>query len=267
MNEAIVLDRHGSTAVLRLNRPERRNAFDLEMRQALADAVAEVRDDAGVRVVVLTGTGGAFCAGGDLKALSDQKRTIAADRDRIRRLHLWFRELVSLEKPVIAAVDGPAYGAGFNLALACDFIVATPQARFCAVFGRIGLVPDLGGFFLLPRIVGLQRAKELVFSAREVDVQEARALGIVAEVVPTDGLMARAMEIARRFEAASPEAIGMAKGILNRSFNLDYDTLAELEAYSQAMAIQSDYHREAVSAFLGKRPLKFRWPRDGEGES
>ncbi|TXI80179.1 MAG: enoyl-CoA hydratase/isomerase family protein, partial [Cupriavidus sp.] len=145
MNDYVLRERRGATLLITLNRPERRNAFDLEVRQSLAEAVLQARDDDTVKAVVITGAQGVFCAGGDLKSLSEAKRPVYKDRDRIRRLHTWFHELVNLEKPVIAAVDGPAFGAGFNLALACDFILGTPGARFCAVFGRIGLVPDLGG--------------------------------------------------------------------------------------------------------------------------
>ena len=258
MSDFVLRERHGPTLLIRINRPERRNAFDLEVRKGIADAVYEARDDDAVRAVVITGTDGVFCAGGDLKSLSEAKRPVFKDRDRIRRLHPWFRELVNLEKPVIAAVDGPAFGAGFNLALACDFVLATPRARFCAVFGRIGLVPDLGGFFLLPRIVGLQRAKDLVFSAREVDVEEARSLGIVMQVVPPETLLEEALALARRYHDASTEALGIAKNILNRSFNLDQDTLAELESSAQALALHTAYHDEAVANFLGKRPLRFQ---------
>jgi 2-(1,2-epoxy-1,2-dihydrophenyl)acetyl-CoA isomerase len=258
MTDFVVRERHGATLVIRLNRPERRNAFDLEVRQGIADAVLEARDDDAVRAVVITGTDGIFCAGGDLKSLSEAKRPVFKDRERIRRLHHLFHHLVNLEKPVIAAVDGPAFGAGFNLALACDFVIATPRARFCAVFGRIGLVPDLGGFFLLPRIVGLQRAKDLVFSAREVDAEEARSLGIVMQLAAPDRLMDEALALAARYHDASTEALGIAKNILNRSFNLDQDTLAELEANAQALALHTAYHDEAVANFLGKRPLRFK---------
>ncbi|MCW5672181.1 MAG: enoyl-CoA hydratase/isomerase family protein [Hydrogenophaga sp.] len=257
MSDHVLRERHGATLVIRINRPERRNAFDLEVREGIAQAVFEARDDDSVRAVVITGSEGVFCAGGDLKSLSQAKRPVFKDRDRIRRLHIWFRELVNLEKPVIAAVDGPAFGAGFNLALACDFVLATPRARFCAVFGRIGLVPDLGGFFLLPRIVGLQRAKDLVFSAREVDAEEARDLGIVMRVVPPERLLDEALAQAARYHDASTEALGIAKNILNRSFNLDQDTLAELEASAQALAIHTAYHDEAVANFLQKQPLRF----------
>jgi 2-(1,2-epoxy-1,2-dihydrophenyl)acetyl-CoA isomerase len=257
MSEFVLRERRGATLLIRLNRPERRNAFDLEVRKGLADAVFEARDDDTVKAVVITGTAGVFCAGGDLKALSEAKRPVFKDRDRIRRLHTWFRELVNLEKPVIAAVDGPAFGAGFNLALACDFIVASDRARFCAVFGRIGLVPDLGGFFLLPRIVGLQRAKELVFTAREIDADEALRLGIAFRKVEHAQLEENALSLARSFHKASTDALGIAKNILNRSFNLDQDTLAELESNAQALALHTDYHDAAVADFLAKRGLPF----------
>jgi 2-(1,2-epoxy-1,2-dihydrophenyl)acetyl-CoA isomerase len=262
MNAPVLLSRHGGTLLITLNRPERRNAFDLEMRKAIGDAVFTARDTEEVKAVVITSTGGAFCAGGDLKSLSAEERPIFADRERIRRLHPWFRELVNLEKPVIAAVEGPAFGAGFNLALACDFILGTPNARFCAVFARIGLVPDLGGFYLLPRIVGLQRAKELVFSAREVGADEALRLGILYAIQPAETLLQEALALAARFHEASTEALGIAKNVLNRAFNLDQDTLAELEACAQALALHTEYHKDAVARFLAKQPLAFRWDKD-----
>ena len=257
MTDFVLRERHGATLLIRINRPERRNAFDLEVREGLADAVMEARDDDGVRAVVITGTQGVFCAGGDLKALSEAKRPVFKDRERIRRLHTWFHELVNLEKPVIAAVDGPAFGGGFNLALACDFVIASERARFCAVFGRMGMVPDLGGLFLLPRIVGLQRAKDLVFSAREVQVDEAMQMGIVFRKVAHEQLEQNALALAERYHSASTEALGIAKNILNRSFNLDQDTLAELEASAQALALHTAYHDQAVANFLGKRGLAF----------
>jgi 2-(1,2-epoxy-1,2-dihydrophenyl)acetyl-CoA isomerase len=168
----------------------------------------------------------------------------------------------------VAAVDGPAFGGGCNLALASDFLLATPEARFCQVFGRVGLVPDLAGFFLLPRIVGLQRAKELIFSARAVGAEEAKQLGIVYEITPADALMDRALELAGRFRHASTAAIGFAKRALNQSFNLDYHALAEIEAYAQALCINSPYHKEAIARFNNKEQLAFDWERlDRKGRS
>ena len=138
-----------------LNRPEKRNALSKDMRPALAAAVTQMRDDPQVYAVILTGAGGAFCSGGDISGMLDSTRTGLVFRNNMRELHQWLPELVNMEKPVIAAVDGPAFGAGLSLALAADFVLATRRAKFCAVFGRIGLVPDLGMLHQLPRIVGL----------------------------------------------------------------------------------------------------------------
>lgn len=257
--EAIRFSVEDGVATLRLNRPEQRNALDLTMRAELARAIETVRDDEGIRVLLLTGSGGAFCAGGDLKALSESRRPAAANRQRIRRLHHWFPHLLNLEKPVVAAVDGPAFGAGMNLALAADFVLATPRARFCAVFARIGLVPDLGGFFLLPRIVGLQRAKELIFTARVVAADEAQALGMVTEIHPVETIEDSARQWCQRLLDAPVGAVGMAKNILNQSFNLDQNALAEMEAYAQAVAMEMDDHHVRVADFLAKKPLRYDW--------
>lgn len=257
----VLLKRHGKTQLIVLNRPSKRNALDIPMRNALAEAVVQCRDDDAVKAVVITGAGESFCAGGDLAALTGERRSGFQNRDRIKRLHLWFRELVNLEKPVIAAVNGFAFGAGFNLALAADFILVTPQTRFSAVFGRIGLVPDLGGFFLLPRIVGLQRAKEIIFTARTVDADEALRLGIAYAQHPGESLVDEALSLAERFWPASTDALGLSKTILNQSFHLDQHALAELEAYAQATAMDSEYHQGAARRFLGKMPLEFNWDK------
>lgn len=245
-----------------LNRPEARNALNQAMRPALSGAIAQMRDDAGVHAVILTGAGGAFCSGGDISAMLDASRTGQPFREGMRALHQWFPELVNLEKPVIAAVDGPAFGAGLSLALAADFILATRRARFCAVFGRIGLVPDLGLLHLLPRIVGLQKAKELVFTARTVEVEEARQLGMVHEVVEDGAALQQAAQaLAQRFGQASTAAIGMAKTIMNQSFESDARTVAEMESYAQTLCRGSAYHQEAVQRFKDKQPLRFDWDK------
>ena len=254
-----VLDGIGT---ITLNRPEARNALSMDMRPALADAIAQMRDDAQVHAVIFTGAGGAFCSGGDISAMLDTSRTGLTFRTGMRELHQWFPELVNLEKPVIAAVDGPAFGAGLSLALAADFVLATRRAKFCAVFGRIGLVPDLGALHLLPRIVGQQKAKELVFTARTVDAEEAQQLGMVFDIVE-DGaeLIDAARALARRFGEASTAAIGMAKTIMNQSFESDARTIAELESYAQAMCRSSPYHQDAVQRFKAKESLRFDWDK------
>ena len=245
-----------------LNRPEARNALSKDMRPALAAAVTQMRDDPQVYAVILTGAGGAFCSGGDISGMLDSTRTGLVFRNNMRELHQWLPELVNMEKPVIAAVDGPAFGAGLSLALAADFVLATRRAKFCAVFGRIGLIPDLGAMHLLPRIVGQQKAKELVFTARTVDAEEAQQLGMVFDIVD-DGaaLTLAARQLASRFGEASTAAIGMAKTIMNQSFESDARTLAEMEAYAQSMCRGSPYHQEAIRRFKAKEPLRFDWDR------
>jgi 2-(1,2-epoxy-1,2-dihydrophenyl)acetyl-CoA isomerase len=246
-------------AIITLNRPEKRNALDLSMRTELAEVVLQIRGDTSLYAVIITGAGGAFCAGGDIQAMAKGKRSAFESRKRIQDIYSWLYEWVSLELPVIAAVDGAAYGAGINIALAADFILASTRARFCEVFGRVGLIPDVGGLFLLPRIVGLQRAKELVFSARSFDAEEGKSLGIVYAIHAPDKLMDAAVALAGRFRNASRQAIGISKNIMNQSFNLDFRALGELEAFGQATAHDTDYHEAAVKRFLGKEPTLFDW--------
>jgi 2-(1,2-epoxy-1,2-dihydrophenyl)acetyl-CoA isomerase len=253
-------------AIVTLNRPEARNALDVPMRQELAEVVAEIRDDDHVRAMILTGAGGVFCAGGDLQGLNE-KRSSAQSYKRISDLHVWLPGLVNMEKPVIAAVDGPAFGGGMNLALMADFILASDTARFCQVFGRIGLVPDLAGMFLLPRLVGLQRAKDLVFSGRTLRPDAAKEMGIVHSIHAPDQLQDAAFSLARRFCKASTLAIGLAKNVLNQSFNLDQRAMAELEAMAQALCMDSAYHKDAVQRFLDKKPALFDWERMNKEES
>jgi 2-(1,2-epoxy-1,2-dihydrophenyl)acetyl-CoA isomerase len=211
---------------------------------------------------VLTGGGGHFCGGGDIKAIAgggQGARDIYEGRDRIRRIQRWFDELVDLEKPVVAAVDGVAFGAGLSLALAADFVLATPRAKFCAVFARLGYVPDMGGMYLLPRAIGLARAKDLVFSARVVEAQEALDLGLVQQVCTGD-LLQTAVGFARRFEHAPTGAIGLAKSVMNHAFESERRDVYAQEAMAQAMARESAFHQEAVRRFLAKEPPAWQWP-------
>jgi 2-(1,2-epoxy-1,2-dihydrophenyl)acetyl-CoA isomerase len=177
----------------------------------------------------------------------------------MREAHNRLHELVNLEVPLIVAVDGAAAGAGCNLALAGDFILATPRSFFLQAFGRIGLVPDWAGFFLLPRIVGLQKAKELVFSARRVYAEEAKALGMVYEIHAPEKLLDAAFALAGRFRDASTTSIALSKNILNQSYNLDLRAILELEAMAQAVARNTEYHRNAVARFGDKQPSLFDW--------
>ncbi len=254
----LIFELRGGVGILTLDRPEAKNALDIPTRRGLADLVLKVRDAPEVRALVITGAGGIFCSGGDLKSLSES-RTSEENRKRIQDLHVWLPQLVGLEKPVVAAVDGPAFGGGFNLALTADFILATPRARFCQVFARIGMVPDLAGLYLLPRMIGLQAAKDIVLSGRIVGAEEAKGLRIVHRVVEPGNLLASAVKLAERLSRASPLAYGLAKNILGQSFNLDQRALAEMEAYAQALCIDSAYHKEAIRRFLNKEAPLFDW--------
>jgi 2-(1,2-epoxy-1,2-dihydrophenyl)acetyl-CoA isomerase len=259
---SVLFERHGSTAVLTLASPATRNAFSPQIRQGLADGIAQARADEAIRALVITGSGGVFCAGGDIRgmagALADNDG--AAWRSRMHGTQRWMAELLALDKPVIAAVDGPAFGAGFSVALAADFVLATPQARFCLSFMKLGLVPDCGAFFTLPRVVGAQRAKELMLSAREVGAQEALQLGIAMELHEAAALLPRALALAASFEGASPLAVSLIK----RAMANPGELAASLdgEANAQALAFGSGYTRDAVERFLTKQAPAFAWPKE-----
>jgi 2-(1,2-epoxy-1,2-dihydrophenyl)acetyl-CoA isomerase len=253
----------GGVATLTLNRPARKNALDELMRDELAQCVRDIDRDRSVRAVVLTGAGEAFCAGGDLRAIQAAALDNEGWRRRMKQAHAWLAPLLMLDRPVVAAVDGPAYGAGFSLALAADFIVASPRARFCLSFMRVGLVPDFGAFYTLPRIVGVQRAKELMLSARELPADEAKALSIVFEIVPAERLLQRAQALAASFAHASPMAVSLVKHALAAA-PADLHTMLELEASAQALCFGSTPHQTAVARFLDKQPALFQWPPGDE---
>jgi 2-(1,2-epoxy-1,2-dihydrophenyl)acetyl-CoA isomerase len=249
---------HGRTAVVTLDSPATRNAFTPAVREGLAQAIATVRADHDIRALVLTGAGGHFCAGGDLRGIASTELDGAGWRERMHKVQAWVRDLITLDRPVIAAVDGAAYGAGFGLALAADFVLATPRVRFCLSFLKIGLVPDCGVFYTLPRVVGAQRARELMLSAREVGAAEARELGIAMELHEPDRLMPRALALAATFANASPLAVSLIKRALTDPGALD--GLLDTEANAQALAFGTTEHREAVRRFLDKQPPAFDWP-------
>ena len=259
--EQLNFDVQDDIATLTLNRPDALNALSDVMARNLGDALKEIGGRAGddIKVVILTGAGRAFCAGGDVKRMNNDNRSPQQTRDRLRSSHNRMYDLLNIELPVISLVNGPAAGAGANIALAADFVFATPKAFFMQAFGRIGLVPDWSGFYILPRLVGLQRAKELVFTARRVYAQEAKDMGMVYQVVEADSAMEQVREFASRFTHASTTAIGVAKNVLNQSLSLDHRSLLELEASAQAVCSVSPYHREAVARFADKQPAMFDW--------
>lgn len=258
----IAFEIRDGVATLCFNRPAQRNAMDLAMREEIGDAVGKVRRDRAVRALILAGAGEHFCAGGDLRGIAAAGLDNEGWRNRMSGLHQWLAELITLDRPVIAAVDGVAYGAGFSLALTADFILATPRARFCMSFLKVGGVPDCGAWYTLPRIVGVQRAKEIMLSCRELDADEALRLGIVLELHAPERLMARAQALAASFVQAPPTALSLTKRALSASLCSDLATMLEMEASGQALAFGTQYHREAVARFVRKEAALFAWPRN-----
>jgi 2-(1,2-epoxy-1,2-dihydrophenyl)acetyl-CoA isomerase len=185
------------------------------------------------------------------------QQTAALGRARLTALNRLIMRLVEFPRPVIAMVDGFAVGAGCNLALCCDLIVASDRARFGEVFAKIGLVPDGGGSWLLPRLVGMARAKELIFTADIIDAAEAARIGLVNRVVPAADLAQVTRALAERIAQGPPKALAMAKHMVNRAASSDLAGALDVEAFSQAIAVTGDEHREGLAAFFEKRPAKF----------
>ena len=257
MDRTVLSEQAEGIATLTLNRPEARNALDMAMRDALEAELRRLEADPGVRVLVLTGAGGHFCAGGDVKAMQAGRPSAAQGRERVEAMNRAVLALARFRAPTIAMVDGFAVGAGCNLALACDLVVAADRARLGEVFARIGLVPDAGGTYLLPRRVGLARAKELVFTAEIVDAAEAERIGLVNRVVPATELLPRTLALARRIADGPPRALALAKALLDRSLDLDLETSLAWEAMAQGTMIDSEDHREGLAAFLERRAPRF----------
>jgi len=255
--ETILVDKADGVATVTLSRPEARNAIDVRMREELVGAFDELEADETARAIILTGAGGHFSAGGDVKTMV--KRHSAADgRARVESLNRFVLRLFNFPKPTIAMVDGFAVGAGCNIALGCDIVIASDRARFGEVFAKIGLVPDGGGTWLLPRLVGLAKAKELVFTAEIIDAAEALRIGLVNRVVPAAELESTTRTLAARIAAGPPGTLALAKSLLNRGTTTDLAAALELEAFAQGQAISSEDHAEGLRAFLEKRPPKFQ---------
>lgn len=261
MSDTVLLERRGGVALITLNRPQAKNALDAATTDALVVHLRTLRDDETVRAVVLTGAGGDFCAGGDIKAMGNGgARTPVQRRAGMARYRDLAIAMAGLDKPVVAAVDGVAFGAGLSLALWADMVLVSARARMAMVFHRIGLVPDLGAWYTLPRAVGLPRAKELIYSAREFGAQEALHMNLALEVLAPAALLPRALAIAHSFEGASAAALSLSKQALQASLQTDLTTLLDMEASAQALAGGSEYARESVRRFAAREPAQFHWP-------
>jgi 2-(1,2-epoxy-1,2-dihydrophenyl)acetyl-CoA isomerase len=247
--------REGSVLTLTLNRPEVLNAFTGAVHEQLAAALVEAGRDDGVRAVVLTGAGRGFCVGQDLTEFSEGSDLGVHLRTYY---HPTVQALRSLEKPVIAAVNGPAAGAGLSLACACDIRIAADTATFIPGFVKIGLIPDAGSSFFVTQILGYARAFEWMTSGRRLTAAEAHAWGLVSEVVEASALAARAAELAGTLAALPTRAIGMTKRLLGAAARSSLEEQLEREAQLQSVAGQTQDFREGVAAFREKRPPEFK---------
>lgn len=246
-----------------LDRPDARNAMNAEMREAYLEALARCAEDADIRAVVLTGTGKGFCTGADLSGSRAATGAAGpahpgATRDAMRPSQRVIRALWDLEKPVVAGVNGVAAGLGAHLAYACDLVIAAEDARFIEVFVRRGIALDAAGGFLLPRHVGLHKAKELVFFGDDLSAHDAERLGLVNKVVPAAELQAACRDWAERLAHGPTFAVGLSKRLLNRSLQADMDTLFAEEAFTQALVANSEDMREGIRSFMEKRPPAFK---------
>jgi enoyl-CoA hydratase/carnithine racemase len=253
--EKIIFEKKGRVAFVRINNQEKRNALDMVVRRELGDAIEIADKDEEIKVIVITGEGKSFCAGGDIKDWRDFD--VIEGRERIKAIQRPIEKIVKSEKPVIAMVRGHAVGAGLSLILACDMVIASEDARFGAPFVRMGLVPDAGGLFFLPRTVGIFKAKELFFTGEMIDVKEAQRIGIVNRVVPGDSLEDEVMKLAVKIADGPSVAIGMMKAIINDCFNQNLDTIFQLETNSQSLCFQTHDFKEGRDSFLQKREPKF----------
>jgi 2-(1,2-epoxy-1,2-dihydrophenyl)acetyl-CoA isomerase len=250
--ETILYGLDEGVLTITLNRPDVLNACNRKMTDEIQDALKKAERDAGVRCIVLTGAGRAFCSGEDLKSRqADGTQGFESTlRDRYIPIVLKMR---NIEKPVIGSINGVAAGAGCSLALACDLRVASDKASFIEVFVRIGLVPDAGSSFFLPRLVGLGKALEMAFTGDSVGADEALRIGLVNRVVPADELEGATRELALRLAKAPTRAIGLSKRAMNRALTMDLEQILEYEVFTQEAAGNTEDHKEGLAAFLEKR--------------
>lgn len=259
MADEVLFERADGVATITLNRPDKLNAFTAELHRALAAAFDAVEGDATIRAVLLTGAGRGFCAGQDL---AERAAIIAGGKvEGGKALATWYNPLIRrlrrLEKPVVCAVNGVAAGAGANVALACDIVLAARSASFIQAFCRIGLVPDAGGSYVLPRLVGMARASALTLLGDKLPAEQAAAWGLIWRVVEDGELMAEATALARHLARQPTRALALIKQALNASFANTLDEQLDLERALQMKAAATNDFCEGVAAFLEKRPAQF----------
>jgi 2-(1,2-epoxy-1,2-dihydrophenyl)acetyl-CoA isomerase len=257
--KTVLFSLENNVAWITLNRPEQRNAVNVQMRDELLSVFTTARSDPAIRALVLTGAGKGFCTGADLSGPRSQAASSPGATREVMKgsSQQLMRALWDLEKPVVAAVNGVAAGLGSHLAFASDFVIAGAGARFIEVFVRRGIAVDAAGAFLLPRLIGLSKAKELVFFGDDLSAEAAQRIGLVSRVVADDQLLPTAREWAERLAKGPTFAIGMSKRLLNRSLESSFETALEEEAMAQALVTQSEDTREGMLAFMERRTPNF----------
>jgi 2-(1,2-epoxy-1,2-dihydrophenyl)acetyl-CoA isomerase len=256
-DDSVLLEVHDNVAHVTLNRPQAGNALDLEMAKQLMAAALRCEADQSVRAVLLKGAGKSFCAGGDVKVFATQERLPQYLREITSYLHLAISRFARLDAPVIAAVHGSAAGGGFSLAISCDLVIAAESATFLMAYSKIGMAPDGGSTYFLPRLAGLKRAMELALTNRVLSAREACEWGIVTEVVPPDSLAARAEALARTLAQGPTGAFGSAKRLLHEGCSQTLETQMELESRAIAEAGGTADGQEGIRAFVEKRKARF----------
>lgn len=263
MTDAVLYQRQDHVVTLTLNKPQSRNLVtDVDVLTDLNRACERIRDDASVRCVILTGAGKTFSGGGNLKEMRDRSGSFAGKpaelRERYRQgIQHTIAKLFNLEVPTIAAVNGPAYGAGFDVTCACDIRIAADSAVFAENFVKVGIISGDGGSWLLQRVIGLSRAAEMTFTGDPIDASTALAWGLVSRVVPDADLLAEATGLAKRIAANPPLQLRMSKRLLREAQNVRFDTLLEMASGLQSLCHFTQDHEEAVLAFFEKRPPTF----------
>lgn len=256
--EFVQIDRRGAIAVLMLNRPENLNSWNAAMRAEMQSAVDQLGSDDDLRVLVITGTGRAFSAGEDVRGMADLSAvSTRAFRRVVRQFHNIFEALEAMEVPVIAAINGTAAGGGLELALSCDFRIASDKARLGFPENKVGLIPGSGGCSRLVKLIGIAQAKRLVMTGKMLNAHEALALGLIEESVAADDLMRRALDFAAELAEKAPQATGLAKLVINRCLDVDLRTGRDFERLGQSVLKRTADHSEGARAFIEKRPAVF----------
>ena len=252
----ILFEKIDAVGKITLNRPEKYNSFVREMALSFQNTLANCESDNSIRCILITGAGKAFCAGQDLKEAIDPQ---GPEIEQIVREHYnpIIKRICEIEKPVIAAVNGVAAGAGANLALACDIVTATQSAKFIQAFSKIGLIPDSGGTYFLPRLIGLPKATAFMMTGEPVSSEKAEAIGMIYAVYEDAEFESKTLELARSIAAMPTKGLGYTKRLLNQSFNNSLEDQLDLEAATQSLSAHTDDHKEGIQAFLEKRTPKF----------